>query len=82
MSNGRQVLLKGIRLGSSATISSLPLSLLWPRAFLRAGPREVFLSTTWGRVGGRSLLHVDLGVRDLLDHVALRTSNHEEQGAL
>jgi hypothetical protein len=30
-------------------ISSLPLSLLWPWALLRAGRREVFLSATWGR---------------------------------
>jgi hypothetical protein len=29
-------------------ISSLPLSLLWPQALLRAGPRVSYLSTTWG----------------------------------
>ena len=36
-------------------ISSLPLSLLWPRALLRAGPREVFLSTMRGHGCGGSL---------------------------
>ena len=63
-------------------IFSLLLSLLWTRALLRAGLREVFLSTTWGHVHGGSLLLADLGVRDLLDRVALRTFTHGQQGTL
>ena len=70
------------RLEPRRPISSLPLSLLWPRALLRAGPREVFLSTTRGHVRGGSFLRVGLWVLDLLDHVALRTSAHEQRGAL
>ena len=61
-------------------ISSLPLSLLWPRALLRAGPREVFLSTTRGHVCVGSPLHTDLGACDLLDHVALMAPIQERRG--
>ena len=70
------------RLEPQGPISALLLSLLWPRALLRAAPREVFLSTTRCHVCGGSLLHADLGVCDLLDHVALRMSTNGQQGAL
>jgi hypothetical protein len=43
------------RLEPRGAIFSLPLSLWWPRALLRASLREVFLSTTWGHGCGGSL---------------------------
>jgi hypothetical protein len=49
------------RLEPQGPISSLHLSLLWPRALLRVGQREVFLSVTWGHSCDESL-RMGLGV--------------------
>jgi hypothetical protein len=57
------------RLELRGAISSLPLSLLWPRALLRADPRVGFLSTTQGQGHGGLLSALSLGVVGLPGHI-------------